>query len=93
MIKAFKWQLLEIFGNIVFTRRWQISREELLNALDLVPSQINYPYLVDFIRERRNYRTVREHVSDYRLVRFIYNNPFLTLQRKNIVEYSRKVEN
>jgi lipid-A-disaccharide synthase-like uncharacterized protein len=27
LIKAFKWQLLEIFGKIIFTSRWMIGRE------------------------------------------------------------------
>lgn len=93
LIKAYKWQLFETYGNQIFQRRWQISRPELIKTLGLVPENIDFEYLTKFIIDRKQAPRARAYVSDHRMVRFIYNNPFLTLMRKNVVEYERKVIN
>lgn len=54
IIKAYRDYLLDIFGNIVFSRGWRISREELKAELQLPIENFAVSYMAGIIRERQS---------------------------------------
>lgn len=54
IIKAYRDYLLEIFGNIVFSRGWRIGRGELKAELQLPIENFAISYMAGIIRERQS---------------------------------------
>lgn len=54
IIKAYRDYLLDIFGNIVFSRGWRISREELKAELQLPIEKFAICYMMSILRERQS---------------------------------------
>lgn len=60
IIKAYRDYLLDIFGNIVFSKGWRISREELKAELQLPIEKFAISYMIGIIRERQSLAAQRQ---------------------------------